>query len=158
MASIEELTQQSGFVFEAQVQQLGASSASGYPAAAETAVVRITKILKSTPALSGYEGQEITVHLQTPVTLKTGQQAVFFTHGVHYGDGLVVGEIGHSPGAAASNQAELSSAAQAGDDFEFQQRLAQAELVITGRAGDPKPHPKSQMAPTDLTPGKRPVS
>jgi hypothetical protein len=137
MASIEELTQQSGFVFEAQVQQLGASSASGYPAAAETAVVRITKILKSTPALSGYEGQEITVHLQTPVTLKTGQQAVFFTHGVHYGDGLVVGEIGHSPGAAASQAAVLSTAAQASDDADMTQRLAQADLVISGVASAP---------------------
>ena len=158
MASVKDLTQQSGFVFEARLEQLGASNATGYPSAAETAIVHISRIIKSTSTLSGYNDQRITVHLQSPVTLKVGDQAVFFTHGVHYGEGLVVGEVGHSPGAAATNQAELSSAAQASDDFEFQQRLAQAELVITGRAGDPKPHPNSQMAPVDPIPGKRPVS
>src|SRR5580704_9410826 len=109
MASVHDLTQQSGFIFEAQLQQLGASTASGYPAAADTAVVLVNKILKSTPALEGYEGQQITVHLQSPVTLKAGQNAVFFTHGVHYGDGLVVGELGHAPGTAASHATAVSS-------------------------------------------------
>jgi hypothetical protein len=137
MASVHDLTQQSGFVFEAQLQQLGASAASGYPSAPETAVVRVTKILKSTPALSGYEGQLITVHLQTPVTLKAGQPAVFFTHGVHYGDTLVVGEVGHAPGTASSQEADLSSAAQASDEAEITLRLAQADLVISGVASAP---------------------
>src|SRR5580692_7863440 len=113
MASIHDLTDQSGFVFEAQVEQLGASTASGYAASPETAVVKITRIVKSTPALSGYDGQRVTVHLQSPESIKVGQQAAFFTHGVHYGDGLVVAELGNSPGAASAIDSELHTAVQA---------------------------------------------
>ena len=139
MASVHDLAHQSGFVFEAQVERLGASTATGYPAVPETAIVRVTRIVKSTPALSGYEGQQVTVHLQAPVSLKEGQQAVFFTHGAHYGDGLVVAELGHVVGAA-SDSAELPNAIQESNVAEMTQRLAQAELVVSGVASAPRRH------------------
>lgn len=138
MASLHDLAHQSGFVFEAQVEKLGASTATGYAAVDETAIVRITRIVKSTPALSGYEGQQITVHLQAPVSLKEGQQAVFFTHGAHYGDGLVLAEIGHAKGGAGEMADELNSAVHAGNLAEMSQRLAQADLVVSGVASAPK--------------------
>jgi hypothetical protein len=140
MASTNDLTHQSGFIFEAQVEQLGASTASGYPAVDETAIVHVTHIVKSTSALAGYGGQRITVHLQSPASLQVGQQAVFFTHGIHYGDGLVVAELGNIPGSASAMDAELSSAVQASDDTEMTQRLAQADLVVSGVASAPKRH------------------
>jgi hypothetical protein len=146
MASVHDLTHQSGFIFEAQVEQLGASTASGYSASAETAIVRVTRIVKTTPSLSGYGGQRITVHLQTPVSLKVGQQAVFFTHGIHYGDGLVVSELGNVAGAASAMDSELSSAAQASDDTDLTQRLAQAELVVSGVASAPQRHTAPQTS------------
>lgn len=138
MASLHDLAHQSGFVFEAQVEKLGASNATEYPSAPETAIVRVTRLIKSTPALSGYEGQQVTVHLQAPVTLKEGQQAVFFTHGTHYGDGLVVAELGHAKGAAGEVADELNAAVQASNLAEMTQRLAQADLVVSGVASAPK--------------------
>jgi len=140
MASVQDLTHQSGFVFEAQITQLGASTSDAYPATPETAVVRVTAIVKSTPALSGYEGQLITVHLQSAAGHQVGQQSMFFTHGIHYGDGLVVEEIGSTPGVARSMTADLDNAVKASADFGMTQRLAEAELVVTGVAGAPKPH------------------
>ena len=150
MASVHDLTHQSGFVFEAQVEQLGASTASGYAASAETAIVRVTHIIKSTPALSGYEGERITVHLKAPVSVTVGQQAVFFTHGIHYGDGLVVAELGNTPGAASAIDSELHTALQASGDAEISQRLAQAELVVTGVAGPPRRYTAPQATPGPL--------
>lgn len=138
MASIHDLTHQSGFVFEARLEELGASTASGYAASSETAIVRITRILRSPLALAGYSGQQITVHLQPPVGLKVGEQAVFFTHGLHYGDGLVVSEVGNVLASAAAVETDMNAAVQAGQDQEVTQRLAQAELVITGVASPPK--------------------
>jgi hypothetical protein len=145
MASVHDLTHESGFVFEGQVEKLGASTASGYAVSAETAIVRVTRIVKTTPALSGYTDQEVTVHLRAPVSLEAGQTAVFFTHGVHYGDGMVVAEIGSVTGSAAID-AELASAIQASDDTDLTQRLAPAELVVTGVASAPKSHgaPRSE--------------
>ena len=139
MASVQDLTHQSGFVFDALLEQLGASTSSGYPATPETAIVRITKITKSTPALAGYEGQQITVRLQAPVTLQVAQNVTFFTQGIHYGDGMVVDEIGHVLSDATALARDLTGAMQASDDTEMTQRMAQAEVIITGVAGAPKP-------------------
>jgi hypothetical protein len=137
MPSLHDLTNESGFVFEATVEQLGASTASSFPATDETAVVRVTRILKSTSALAGYTGHRITLHLQAPVSVKVGDEAVFFTHGLHYGESLVVAELGNFVGNASAVEADLSSAVQASQDAEITKRLAQAELVVTGVASAP---------------------
>jgi hypothetical protein len=137
MPSVHDLTHRSGFVFEAAVEQLAASTAAGFPASGETAIVRITRIFRGPAALAGYGGQRITVALQPPVTLKAGQSAVFFTHGAHYGEGLVVRELGNVP-PEATMESQVNSAAQASSDDEMTQRLAQADLVITGVASAPK--------------------
>jgi len=150
MPSIHDLTHEAGFVFEAEVEQLGASGAAGFPASADTAIVRVTKVLRSPGALARYGGHRITVALQAPVSLKAGQSAVFFTHGVHYGAGLVVRELGNVP-PEATMESQVNSAAQAAGDDELTQRLAQAELVITGVAAAPK-----RYAPT--APGTRHIS
>jgi len=146
MSSVQDLTNESGFVFEGQVEKLGASNASGFPASSETAVVSVTRILKGPPALAGYGGQQITVQLQPPVTLKAGQQAVFFTHGVHYGDTLVVAEVGKAPAGEPAMEAQMKTAIQAGDDADLTQRLAQADLVISGTASEPVRHAASAVA------------
>jgi len=140
MPSIHDLTHQSGFVFEGQLERLGASTATQYPAVAETAIVHITRIIKSTPALAGYGGLRVTVHLRAPVILKEGEQAVFFTHGTHYGDGLVVAEIGHIVGGASNIAGQLSAAVQSSQVPEMVQRLAQADLVVSGVASAPRRH------------------
>lgn len=145
-SAVHNLTTQAGFVFEAKLEQLGASTASAYAASPETAIVSVTRILKSPAALAGYVGQRITVHLQPPVSLKAGQQAVFFTHGIHYGDGMVVQELGNVPGAAANVESDVNTAIQAGSDSEMIDRLAQAELVISGTASAPAPY--AAAAPT----------
>jgi hypothetical protein len=145
MPSVHDLAHQSGFVFEAEVERLGASTASAFAATSETAVVRVTKIFKAPPALAQFAGQRVTVVLQSPVSLKAGQSASFFTHGLHYGDGLVVREVGNLP-PEATMELQVNSAAQVGSDNELTQRLAQADLVITGVAGAPK---KYLAGPTD---------
>src|SRR5208283_3654689 len=95
MSTVHDLTPQSGFVFDAEVEKIGASNAPAFAATSETAVVRVTKIFKAPPALAQFTGQRVTVVLQTPVSLKAGQSASFFTHGLHYGEGLVVREVGN---------------------------------------------------------------
>lgn len=153
MATVDDLTAESGFVFEASVEKLEASTASGYPATSETAVVRVTSILRSPPVLANYVGQAITIHLKTPIDLAAGDKAVFFTHGVHYGDGLVVNDIGHLPSGDSTMEAQVQASAQKAQSDELTQRLAQAQLVISGTASAPtayttgQPHPISEHDP-----------
>jgi hypothetical protein len=137
MSSVQDLTIQAAFVFEGQVEQVGASTVSGFPPSSETAVVSITTILKSSPALAGYSGQRITVQLQPPVSLTAGQRTVFFTEGLYYGDGLVVRELGNVLAGEPAMEAQMKSAIQAGDDSDTKQRLAQAVLAVSGIASEP---------------------
>jgi hypothetical protein len=146
MASVSDLTLKAGFVFEGELQQLGATTAAGFAPSSETAIVRVIRILRGPQVLAGYSGQQITVQLQPPVSLKVGDQAVFFTHGVHYGDGLVVSELGNVRASAAGVEAQVNSAIQAGDDGELTQRLAQAELVVSGVAAAPRPYAQAAAA------------
>src|SRR3954467_8819436 len=144
MPSADDLTHDAGFVFEGQITQMGASNTDAYPAGPDTAVVRVTRIIKGPDALSGYVNQLITVHLIETGGRQANQQSVFFTHGLHYGEGLVVGEIGvpdtaHAPGA-------MAAALNASADTQMTQRLAAAELVVTGVASEPRPFTPRAMA------------
>jgi hypothetical protein len=161
MPSVHDLAADAGFVFEAVIQNFGEITTAGYTTSRPTAVVRITKIIKSTPALAKYEGQQVTVELQDPVSLAAGQSAVFFTEGVHYGEGVVVREVGNVP-----PQPELpslvASAVQARGDNALTQRIAQAVLIISGVASAPAPYPgvvttaAAGVAPSAV--GFRPIS
>lgn len=137
MPSVDDLTRDAGFIFEGQITQLGASTSPGYSASPETAVVRVTRIIKGPDSLSGYVNQLITVHLLEAGTHQANQSSVFFTHGVHYGDGLVVGEVGVPDAAPAA--AAMTAGLTANRDSEMEQRLAAAELVVSGVASEPQP-------------------
>jgi hypothetical protein len=109
----------------------------------------------------GYEGQDVTVELQEPVSVRVGQSAVFFTEGVHYGEGLVVREIGN-----VAPQPEVDSLVANGiqlrEDNALTQRMAQADLIISGVASAPAPYPGAVVpAAAGVTPspvGLRPIS
>jgi len=155
MASVTELTHQAGFVFEAQLLQMGASTSAAYPSGPDTAIVRVTKLLKATPALAGYEGQLVTVQLQSAGTHQVGQQSVFFTDGIHYGDGLVVAEIGTVGGGVAAMEPDFNTAVQSSQDIDMTQRLAQAELVVTGVASEPRPFAPQAATVAAAVPARR---
>jgi hypothetical protein len=80
--------------------------------------------------------------------LTAGQSAFFFTHGTHYGEGLVVSELGNMPPEPAM-ESQVNTATQAAADSEMTQRLAQADLVISGAASAPRRY----VAPEAAAPG-----
>ncbi len=135
--SVQDLMNQSAFVFQGSLDKLGASAALGFTATPETAIVEITKILKGPPALSRFAGKQITVLMQGPVTLKAGDKAVFFTNGLHFGDGLAVREVGNIVDALETVEAQVTRAIQTTSDTQLAVRLAQAETVISGVASAP---------------------
>jgi len=137
MPSIDDLTRDAGFIFEGQITQMGASTSEGYPGTEETAVVRVNRIVKGPPALSGYVGQLITVHMIDHGSRQAKQEATFFTHGIHYGEGLVVGEVGVPDTAPVT--ASMTAGLTSSQDSPVVQRLASAELVVSGVASEPQP-------------------
>lgn len=128
--NIQDLTVQSGFVFEGEVVGLESPATPGAPG---SATVRVGRVLKSPATLSRYAGQLVTVHLKGPIDLQPGDQAAFFTHGVHYGKRLTVAENGH----VQTIEHQVRGAASRARNSELGQRLAQAQLVVSGMASAP---------------------
>ena len=104
VASVRDLTKQSGFVFEGAVRRVGEVTSPGVEATPSTVVVHVEKVLKGPRVLSRFAGREITVvspehaageHAGTPPKTR----AVFFTNPFHYGEGLGVRELGRHDAA-----------------------------------------------------------
>jgi hypothetical protein len=105
------------------------------PVTGRTVVVRIDEILQAPPAVTPFVGQPITVQLAPRERVKAGQQAVFYTNGWLAGASLAVRSLGHRPvtdvpPALAGPEA---APAQQQASRDLQNRLSEAELVVTGR-------------------------
>jgi hypothetical protein len=133
-ASAQELTDRSSFVFEGAVRRVGAVTASGIEPTPGMAVVEVIKILKGPSVLSGFSGREITVQLHEHEKVHEGLRAVFFTNGLHFGDGLAVREVGRLEGHEAGVEKQVHEAMERASDDQLLERLRRAELVVSGEA------------------------
>jgi len=139
-ASVQDLTNQSSFVFEGAVRRMGAVTTSGIEATPEMAVVHITKVLKGPSVLAGFNGKEITVQLHRQEAVHAGLQAVFFTNGLYFGDGLVVREVGRLDARGPALEREVHDAMEHAGEEQLFQRLVQAEIVVSGVATETRPY------------------
>lgn len=133
--TILELASQSKFVFRGTVRQLNAANLPIITDKSNTVIVRIEEVFISSPSLAKTAGQEITVRVNQPQALATGQQWVFFTVGWLYGQSLGVIEVGRvefTDDTAGGIRQQIAAAAQTISDQDLQKRLARAELVVVG--------------------------
>jgi hypothetical protein len=138
--SVQDLTNQSSFVFEGAVRRMGAVTSSTLQATPEMAVVQITKVLKGPPVLSGFSGKEITVQLHQHNSVHEGLRAVFFTNGLHYGEGIVVREVGRLESGGPALEREVHDAIERTSDEKLVERLEKAEIVVSGVAIEIRPY------------------
>jgi hypothetical protein len=131
-ASTEELTRQAGFIFEGAVRRTGAVTSSSFEATPATAVVQVEKVLKGPEVLAPFAGREITVVLAEHERVTAGTRAVFFTQGLHYGEGLVVREVGRHEAAAAEVEGAVREAMEHAIDEEILDRMRRARLIVAG--------------------------
>ncbi len=139
MLSIQNLTDQSSFIFEGTLYQFGASTCTTFAATSETAIVQVTRILKGAPVLAGIAGGKVTLRLQLPTDLKVGQAVVIFTNGLWYGDGIVLAEVGHLIGDTQTIERQINMATEAYVRRAVEQRIASAVMVVSGIVAATKP-------------------
>jgi hypothetical protein len=77
-----------------------------------------------------------------------GRDFTFFTNGLHYGDGLVVREVGRIDVCGPEVSREVHEAEEEKRDEMLMHRLRDAEIVVTGVAVRTAPY-----EPTDTKPG-----
>src|SRR2546423_12832702 len=78
------------FVFKGTVKKKKAATMREVSADQGPAIVRVDEVIHAPEILSHYAGQNITVLMTGKKKLKKGQQSVFYTNGVMFGDSVAV--------------------------------------------------------------------
>lgn len=134
-SSPDALAQEARFVFKGTVQKLKAATMREVQVTERTAVVRVDEVIQAPEALSHYAGQNITVQLAGKKKFKKGQQAVFYTNGLLFGESVAVQAIDHHdieklPAALAVASGEPTKNLAARD---IQARFSSADVIVSGR-------------------------
>jgi hypothetical protein len=157
-AAVHEWAAQSGLVFSGTVQRENDATMTAVPADAGTVVVRVDRVLKAPPVLTGLVGKEITLLPAAGSSVTAGQRSVFFTRGWLYGDSLAVIEVGRlqqaddqATGRLDAEMDEVSRLIDEADrraaDDRLMERLRQADMVVTGRVLETHPLQREQPGP-----------
>lgn len=147
-ADFDELVKKARFIFIGDVVRLGSSTMPTIPPTAQTAVVRVRKVLTGEELLGGFEGREITVVMLQPSRL---ERAAFFTNVTVYGESLAVEEV--APGRAGASEtlaSEIAAARRRNADRELEARKSSAALIVSGRVVEvrvPTGRPRSEHDP-----------
>lgn len=133
MSNAELLRQveEAGFVFRGRVV---AKDAPGVPLAAgegKAVKVEVERIVRSTELLRGLVGKQVVVLSEDRAALEEGAGFFFFTNVVALGDHIVVRESGHLKSLPKATE-EVAEAAKRAAERPLRQRVADAELIVTG--------------------------
>ena len=134
---LADLVPQASFIFAGTVLDPTGSSMD-FPIDAPTSVVRIDEILRAPADLGQQVGGAVTlVQPEAKSRRRGGRRAVFFTNGWLYGESIAVVEVGRMPvtGEARSRRSrnEILDSVAEDEERPLAERLAAAELVVTGR-------------------------
>src|SRR2546430_16111818 len=125
------------------VTRVGAVAAPEVPASNRTVVVRVDQVLEKPAAVALATGDSVTVEAARPGSLKAGAQATFYTNGWIFGRGVAVREggheLGHSPVAAADQEAAVSKARLDGNDADLRAHILKAAMGGAGRGEAGRP-------------------
>ncbi len=136
-----EILQQSDMIFVGTVRQLGAVATKDVPAADDTAVVMVDRIV--TPGdwspLRGFEGRSVTVRLGGRDRPAAGSSAMFYTRLWVLGQGLALIELAHEKLEAGAGDAAVADAAartrsylRTEEDRNLKARMERAALIVSG--------------------------
>ena len=147
----DDLVRQSRFIFIGTVRRFNAATMRGIPVTESTAIVKVDEVLHRPGTLDNLTGQEITVQFARPQSMKVGQQAVFFTNGLLYGESIVVAEVGHLSAGRDSSllRRDIEASLQKIADTALSARLVRAALVVSGRVSEIRPAPERAQRPPD---------
>ena len=130
------LGRESRFVFTGMVLGEGISSLSAVSGGPSTAVVRVERVHRGTPALHDQVGQSVTVIFpEGSAPWGDGNRWVFFTDAILFGETVGVKEIGHIevPDDLDALHELVTRMAEQRSEQELIEHLAAAEAVLIGQ-------------------------
>jgi len=144
-ASVEESLEHSQFVFKGTVTKVNAATLPQIRPTASTIIVKVDEVVHAPPPILGdYKGKEVTVQLNRPGAVRTGEQFVFFTTNWMFGSTIALREVDRrQPDADISiTRSRVAEAHARLAENRLQNRLSDAELVVSGRVDDVQPAPE----------------
>lgn len=140
MTESDALMRQATFVFRGTVKRIGATATAEVDATPRTAVVSVDQIIRSPAQFAALTGQDVTLRLRAPESLREEQQAVFFANSWLFGEGVALQEVDHVPPDEADSLASRGAALTAQIAGErLQDRLGRADAVVAGRVSNVRP-------------------
>jgi hypothetical protein len=128
---LHALVGRAGFIFRGRVvKHLASGAAAGVEGPAVT--VAVDEVLRSTPVLKGLAGRDVTIFGEDAAHMREGARYIFLADCVVLGDHATLRDLGHleaSPDAAR----DIGEAIRIEDERPLRERVAGAELIVTGR-------------------------
>jgi hypothetical protein len=149
---LRRFVDEAGFVFRGRIHpHLSAGSPTVPAEAGETITAHIEHVLRSTEALRGLAGREATVVTRHAAALRDRHAVILFTEVVALGSHLLVREIGHVEASGEASR-EVAEALREAEERPLRERIATAELIVTGEVAashplQPDVPPKSEHDP-----------
>lgn len=139
--SLASMASESNFIFRGTVSKLQGTTVDVVPAGASTAVVHVGEMLAGSENAGDFTGQDITITLRQPQSVKQADELIFFSIVVAYGTSIAVQEVGHvnAKEFTSSLREQVVQSVQQRPERELQKRLARADLVVTGKVVSYKP-------------------
>jgi hypothetical protein len=130
---IEKLASESAFVFVGEVMRANAATMEGL-AGANTAIVKVSRVLTAPEMFQGIEKQNVTVRTKGQKKLAKGLKTTFFANGWIFGSSLALDVVGTADEADTKSLAARPRgiASSSASDADISRRLQSAELGIVG--------------------------
>jgi hypothetical protein len=128
------LVQRSTYIFSGTVQKLGAAHMASVPVNDNTAVVKVEHVYTPTDILGDLTNKEVTIQLKEDKTIGPGEQAIFFTNGWIYGDGVALTEVGRLKVEDPEKfKKEIAELLKQKEDQKLTERLNRASVVVVAK-------------------------
>jgi hypothetical protein len=145
--SLDDPVRSSDVVFNGTVEEAAATTMDAVDATDSTAVVRVDELVRAPAAFEGLVGQRITVLLRSPGSMEAGEQATFFVNAALFGESVAVQEVDHTTATAAAELApQVTDVIDRLRDSEVRERIAGADVVVTGRVAQVRAVPEQTTA------------
>ena len=132
--SLSALARQAPFVFQGQVEAIGAHNLeSGVEVDERMAIVLVEDVVVAPPSLGDLTGRQITVHLQSTDGVELKQSLTFFATSWHYGTSIGVVEVGRMTTPAAQLRRQVIGERLEAQHELLEARIRRARLIISGR-------------------------
>jgi hypothetical protein len=151
---LDDPVRQSDVVFNGTIEETAATTMDAVAATDSTAVVRVDELIRAPSAFEGLVGQRITVLLRSPGSMQAGEQATFFVNAALFGESVAVQEVNHTTATAAAELApRVTDVIDRLRDSEVRERIAGADVVVTGRVAQVREAPEQTVAGMSGMPG-----